>query len=623
MMRRNDSVLPVSCEVPPNGLYEAYRYLLDQIFVQTEFDKDQLRHLYIFDRAQYVGERFRPRGWQRVEVVEDPVLLKDFEIRPEFGEYEREFLSFLRVDLRGKLLRIVGEPGTGKSTFLRFMLDSYLPQQRFFGSGRLISLDLSKVLRVHDRYEYDQTADLLISNLVSSLLKTDAPPRGCAGWSHQDLVDWVRQEVEERGPARVLVAFDNVDVFDAGFQESLWRISESLARSTGCTVILCMRPINSRYFTACGVAGNSVRYDMWQRPPVLHSVIQRRLEYFLEANEDFKPNRLLRIAAREFWVTFSDMRSFIERFLDMLLDNRIQNALDNLSNYNVKLALLWTLRFISSWNLNVPLLLGRLIRATGLEMPSEGADEFDTFIVALGLGNYSMYFPRSSCLENLFSAHIRGRESDLLIKYRILKYCSGSSAPVRKDELVEHLRRFGYDSGEIVRAVSLLVAPPRRLLRSMDGEEFQEMRTLEPTHSGKYYLHRLIYYLKYVQIVADDIDIPEDLSHAMTMDRSIYERMGATLRFIDLIGNREFDEANRFISSGGDSCKLSRHYASIYGTRPLCVEMVDSARASMMSIYARLHYPASSKEKDALCEEADRIASEFRDRFAGLLCHRE
>jgi hypothetical protein len=253
-----------------------------------------------------------------------------------------------------------------------------------------------------------------------------------------------------------------------------------------------------------------------------------------------------------------------------------------------------------------------------MEMPIERVDAFDTFVVALGLGNYSMYFPRSSCLENLFSAHIRGRDCDLLIKYRILKYCAGSSTPVRKDELLEHLDKFGYGVAEIAKAVNLLVAPPRRLLQSMDGVEFLDMQTIEPTHSGKYHLHKLIYYLKYAQIVADDIDMPENLSYAMTMENTIHERMGASLRFIELIGDRELDEASHFLSSGGDPAELSRRYVNIYGTRPLSVEMLESAKANITSIYSKLHHPTAPEEKEALFGEIDRITSQLSRRLEAL-----
>lgn len=623
MMRRNDSFLPVSQEVTPNGFYLAYQHLFDQIFVQDEFDNDQLRDLYIFDRAERVREKFRPRGWQPVRVLEDPILAREFELKKEFGESERELLSFLLVDIKGKLLRIIGDPGTGKSTFLKYMIEIYLPQQKFFEKGRLLKLDLAKVLMTQNRYDYNQTVELLIKNLTLLLSKTEGAPDGCRAWEYLDFLDWVRGQVGQYGTNRVIIAFDNVDVFDANFQENLWMFSRSLASAAECTVIICMRAVNSRHFSSATTGGATVRCDMEQRAPVITKVIQRRLKYFVQKDEDFRPNRLLRISTNEFWTTFSDVEKFVDSFIRMLLDERIQNALENLTNYNVKLALLWTLRFLNSWNLNVPFLVGRLIKTIGLDMPLETVDEFDTFIVALGLCNHSVYFPRASCLENLFSAHIKDSEKDFLIKYRCLNYCAGFNSPVKKEELQAHLRKFGYNQNEIAKTIDLLLAPPRRLLRSMDGDKFEEIRTIEITHSGRYYLNRLIYYLRYIQVVADDVQMPEELSHAMTTEGLIYDRMNASIKFIQLIGNREIEETKRFFRSPGNRAELYREYVSVYGDKPLGVKILESAKANINSIYKRLNFSEACEEKESLLKQATEVATKLTNKFEQLLNSKE
>jgi hypothetical protein len=617
-MRRNASENPASCQVQPNGFYQAYRHLFDKIFLQSDFEGDELRDLYVFDRCHYTRERFQPRTWSRVELQEDLVLSREFDIPPTFGQYERELLSFLMVDVKGKLLRIIGNPGTGKSSFLKLMLETYLPQQRFIGNerrGRIITLDLSKALRVRKHYNYAQTANLLIRHLAESVQSKSFPTRAAAGWDEQQLINWLRQEVEHHGANRVMFAIDNVDVFHPSFQDNLWVIADSLCRSTGCTVILCMRPINSRYFDSPAAGASSVHYDMDQRAPVLSAVIKRRLKYFVQNSRDFRQDSHMRIGANPFWVTFEDVEEFVNSFLRIILNDRVQTALENLTNFNVKLGLLWTLRFASSWNLNVPAMVKRLVSAASLEAVPEPIDSFDSLIAALGLGNHSIYFPQSSCLENLFSAQLKRQNADLLIKYRVLKYCAGVRGDVAKTQILEHLTGFGYSQNEIATTIDALVKPPRRLLESRDGDGFHALTTLRIAHSGVYYLSHLVHNILYIQIVADDIEIPESLFTPMTRSSSKYERIKASVDFIRLVGEKEISDAARFLQSSNEINGNREAYEAIYGRELLSTDMLKSVRIQIVRRYRREKSSRSQAKWKELLDQTTQASVYLSSRF--------
>ena len=113
--------------------------------------------------------------WVKVKLIDDPALKRDFDVPDCFSALERELLSFLQVKIGGKFLRIVGDPGTGKSTLIRYMFRDYLPQQPFFAKGKIIVIDLAKAPRTRREFTYEQTVDLeavgaSVSNAESILI---------------------------------------------------------------------------------------------------------------------------------------------------------------------------------------------------------------------------------------------------------------------------------------------------------------------------------------------------------------------------------------------------------------------------------------------------------------------
>jgi len=636
MIRRNSGVLPASRCVPPNGVYDAYRHLFDEIFVRQDFEGDELESLYVFERAQYAKERYIPRYWHRVELVNDPILAKNFHLLPVFGTYERELLSFLMMDIPGKFLRIVGEPGSGKSTFVRYLFDSYLPKQRFAEHASIASLDLAKVLRTAEEYSYEETVRAVIKGICSPRAIKQRTPFLNDIWDEQSLIRQIHSEVSDKGANHVCIVFDNVDVFSSSFQHHLTRFCDSLAAAAGCTLIATTRLANAERFQPPTRANSITDRLMLQRPPVLRRVVERRLRHLLDVRRDqFEEPRRMRIAvgtSSTFFteLDFADVESFVTRFVRMLSDEHLSEALENLTNYNVRVALLWVLDLMSSWNLNLTPVIDRTLQAArrnaahreGQHLPLAGefevvkADDYNTVIVALGLCNHEMYFPEVSHLDNIFSAGLSNHESDHLIKFRALQYCSHLRAPVPQATLLKHLERFGYTRNEIQTAADLLLSHTRPLLESTDGEAFENVKTVEITHAGKYYLERLIYYVQYVQIVTDDIALPPDLS---INQGSWEERMDKLIGVLTFLGSREISEAERFLRSGDVRNLAKRDYSEVYGTVPLAARMLESLLHFVSGRGGRRSGVETSTERSPLAVRADVAAKDLTESFQRLL----
>lgn len=587
MLRKNETFRPCSCEVPPNGLYEAYRAFFDQVFVQEEFESNQLREFFIFDRHAFVKPKFIPgKGWQEVEVLQDPELESQFQIEEHFGKYEKELLSFLLVNNRSKLLKIVGDVGTGKSTFLQYMFNVFLPKQKFFENMVYIPLDLRKIFQLHEEYTHKQTIELLEQSfsqvfkdhLVVSSVENLSCPR-----KFPDILEFLKQLVKTYGPNKVIVTFDNVDMFEPGFQNHLWSIAQQMAACTGVTTIICMRHINSRYFQSIANDGASNYYLIEQRPPMISKVAQRRLLYFLNNYSGIKENRIVRIQTKDIVVTFSDLQEFAEKFMSLIGDSTINYVLESMTNYNVRVALLWILGFLRSWNLNVPQMVKKVTDAMGLKSEDKPSATFDTLINAIGLWNHSMYFPTCSSLENIFSAHLKESKADLLIKYRCLKYCDVHGDKTDKNSLIANLKKLGYSDSEIKEAVVQLLAHPRRLLRSNDGNTFKELHTLELNPAGKFYLDRLLFFLDYLQSIAVDCYLPEELVPRLDGSCAITHRILGTIGIIEFIGKRELDEMSAGKEKIGDG--FLEEYQRIYGEELLAIRLLNYTKSDIRSIF--------------------------------------
>lgn len=587
MIKKVDTLHPQSETVAPNGFFESYARFFNEVLVQDEFRTDPLRHLYVFDRHQYAEPRFYPaRGWEEVSSISDPELESEFAIDENFGGMEKELLSFLLVRRLSKVLKIVGDIGVGKSTFLQYMLECYLPRQKFFEHGIYIPINMIKIFRDRTEYSYSEVIQLL-EEWFPDLYRQHAVagdnilPDCPSGW--KQLLRFLHQLVSARGENRVILAFDNVDAFPPDFQMCLWDVTQQLAECSGATCIVAMRKVNSRYFESLDRMPGTAYYLMEQRPPVVSRVVQRRMLYFLYRDDEIRKRRRICVQARDYNIEFGDLEEFVKKFVDILLDKTAADFLENLTNFNVRVAMRWTLRLLQSWNLNVVRMVTSLINALGHQRYTDPLVTFDTLVNALGLNNHSVYFPSESCLENIFSAGLKDTSTDLLVKYRILKYCDAQDWPVRKKALLSHLAVFGYGTRECQPALDQLMAHPRRLIRSDDGESFDSLRTIELNPAGRYYLARLIHYMDYLQLVMYDCYLPDALVDALDRQSTLPSRIASVVGFVEFIGDTELSEICRGIKRLG--VRFRQDYSGVYGDDLLAARILANLEREVKLIY--------------------------------------
>ncbi len=615
MIRRNADILPVSREVLPNGFYQLYGHLFDEIFLEKTFDFDVLKDLYIFDRYEPAREPFVPREWQKVDPVTHSELEKEFLLDPNFGYQERQLLSFLLTKLTdGKLLGIVGDVGTGKSTFIQYMFKHYIPGQPFGRDTRIWVVDISHVLQTQEKYAYHETVAAVLPEVRNAFIEADATIDDTGPWTGYQFVEYVRGEIRRLSDRRkVIIVFDNVDRFPASFQKNLAQLCDTLVEATSSTVVVALRPITIPHFVLPARAGGTPPQYLEQRPPLIEKVLQRRLEHFTKARGEFKSPHQIRIAGKSVHVSFATVERFVPNFIKLVVERRVQEALEHLSNRNVLVASMWTLDLMRAWNLNVP----ELIDHPGSQEVHlrEHSDNFDTFITALGYSNHDMYFRSTSRLENLFSAGLMDSRHDTLIKCRCLKYCNHHPGPVQKETLLCHLRKFGYEEYEVAKAVNALLEAPRRLLQSVDGSTLAEINTVGISTAGRWYLNKILFYMRYIQIVADDMLLPEEKS---LNDGSWPKRMRNLLDVLELIGEREIEEVKSFMSSGSDQNVLADEYIRVYGKGPLAVEMMNSFKHFISGGSANGEKHRHSAKVEPLGESVTKSIKNLNDQFESL-----
>ncbi len=618
MLKKNETLHPVSAEVPPNGFYMAYRRFFDEAFIQDEFKHDKLRELYIYDRHTYTKPKFIPsKGWEKIEVLDDPELRSQFEIDERFGRYEKELLSLLLVNTKPKILKIVGEIGSGKSTFLQHMFFNFLPHQRFKDEGLYyLHFNLDKVFQQHECYDYERVVELLEQEFPSvtkdsSIISHDGLP-DCPN-KIQEITAYLKNIVSLLKPSRVIICFDNVDVFNPLFQKILWQITEGLATNTGATFVISMRDINSRYFETVSNSRFTSYFLMEQRPPILSKVVERRLLHFASKDLLVKEVRRLRIQANEITVSFSDFEEFVKNFIAIIFNDEISNALDNLTNYNIRVGLRWVLSFIQSWNLNVVQMVSKLTKAIVVRTSVEPFTTFDTLLNAIGLWNHRIYFPRSSSIENIFSANLKGSKADLLIKYRCLKYCQAYGNTKTKKDLILHLESLGYLEPEIREAVDQLLTHPRRLLFSNDGDRFEEIVTLGLNPAGKYYLIKLLYYLDYFELISADCFLPARSILKLEEENRSVSRISKAIKFIKYIGEVELDEIENSIQTHRMSLE---EYRRTYGSELLSVSILYAVKDNILAIFSSMRsYSLAHHQCYRILHTIDSIIEELSKKY--------
>ena len=221
-------------------------------------------------------------------------------------------------------------------------------------------------------------------------------------------------------------------------------------------------------------------------------------------------------------------------------------------------------------------------------------------------------------MENIFSAHLKESKADLLIKYRCLKYCDVHGERVDKNGLLAHLEKFGYSKSEIKEATEQLLALPRRLLRSDDGDGFEQLQTIELNPAGKFYLDKLLFYLDYLELIAIDCYLPEELVPRLDQNSVITDRLLRTIRFIQFIGDIELEEIREGKEKIGDG--FWEEYQRIYGYELLASRILRHARSSIRSIFISTpSYLPSDQSFHKVRNDIDLISMKLSQKLQDLL----
>lgn len=626
MGRETDGKQPIDYRISPNSFYEEYRVQIDPPFVRQKFTREDLQKIYVFDRFRISEARFQPtylNPENAIEFKDKSILERYYEIPPEFGLLELEMIAFLHEDLESKWLRLIGRAGVGKSTFLDYMFNVYLPTQKGFVNFITLRVDVSAILRMHDKYTYDLTARRLVEALHRTAVSNNFAAPVDNYWDESKLINILRKEVDSRGCHRVIVILDNIDVMPESFQRHSSVFSQSLAFATKCTVITSVRPVNSKNITNPSEGAAIARYDLPQRPPLLSKVIQKRLEYCLKYSKELYEPRKIRFTHGDYTITFKDFQRFFNALTTVLISDSVKEAIENLSNYNIRQALIWALHFIKSWNLDISSLVEPVFKTQISESHRSHVELLDQFIIALGLKNHKLYFNECSDLENVFSSHLSNVEHDLLIKIRCLFYCRAYQPSVRKVDLEKHLCRFGYLPANQKVAIMLLNQAHRQLLESSDCDPndwgnnqskdnvdgppkpvnsqisrhiltseseyninsiYESIQSLSITQAGLYYIEKLIYWMNYLQIIADDVWLPESFQFA---GGTAYDRFESIYGFIEVIGQRELVETKVYVNNAIGQDEDIRELSYIYGEQPLACRMLKSLESTLRRLQRR------------------------------------
>jgi ABC-type branched-subunit amino acid transport system ATPase component len=453
-----------------------------------------------------------------------------------------------------RLVLLVGDIGVGKTTYLWYQRTVTLAERGAFCAevnvGRpLTKRDLAK--RVREGFEVQVlekfvalikggvSSDAIEFSIYEDVLQRSKDelselPEGSLAWKRR-----CRSKIREfkRGHAEevlrreiaciskitkqpVFLFIDEVDrISDPALRTDLVDIARDISIHAGVTVVIATRIYTQSFILERTIAGTSYLILTLQ-PPHLGDIIKKRLLYVQKL---IKADPSLRVLLKDRSVHFKDSTSgitlttddildFVTACCESLLKKGTLTCIERLSNYNVRLALVFIKAVLSSPHLHMNVL--RL--ASGLSLPQH------ELLPILALGNWDRYNPAESLIVNFFDDDKPNGVYNTLIRIRVLQtvvcLARKDKTDVKPARIVSTLGRFGYDTDHCSQVLRSLVT-----IQFLDTDDrtaaerdLHEVGDLRLTLAGAYYLNDLIFEIRYAELMQDAVDWPQNLPAAIT-----------------------------------------------------------------------------------------------------------
>jgi hypothetical protein len=486
------------------------------------------------------------------------------------GVLELDLIAFLLHYKRNRLLSVVGSIGTGKTTFIRYVLEDvrrrcpslnrYAPvvlNCLAIGSHSPSFVDLLfEVVRAAESWVRSEAAlqqslakKASLTQIVDSFRDMrNAPDSRDVPAAY--FIDFVRRLADCVAPDyEPVVVFDNVDQLEPEAVSRICTLARAVHVNTHLCVLTAMRPTThrtqiERYFEKGALAQFSIEVE----PPDLRAVIRQRLRKVFR-----DPESLRLVSANGISIAIGSAEAAISSLSEKVLNQRSQSIfLREICGNNVRKALVGFVNFLRFRDLKYQLLLG-VKHDVGTTDEELHGSWFEHFLTGLMEGDRQFFMDGYGPISNILTFEHGGRDNYLVL-YWTLAGLSWAGRYVPRHIVLGWLAQAGFP-GDVASAAmdhllrrGLLYSPTREDRLSTDSEVMLSV-------TGAYYIDWLLSNPQYVYTAIFDVPLRHERWHDAARD-TFAIRIASIAEYLDAIVDVEVSHLTRLCASPNENAEL-------------------------------------------------------------------
>lgn len=529
-MRVTEKVFPHEVErIPHRICFEHIRYIaqiFDNSFENSHFDGIYEHERYKYDDIFYNGTL-------------DNLVHRNNEIKnnSNLAEEEIDILSLVKSIEVHRLLKIVGDVGVGKSTFLQHIIGSHFNTDEFEKpipfyidwkgfSPSSIEDPLPSIRKKFAQYVYKSFEerftreklieidymvfdhDILFANDRSALLHVssesieDIKSRKIIEKIDNEYIDFAIARLRTLGRENrnyAIIIMDNLDQIYLNIYKHIVELMVHLREETPFLIIVAMRD-HTYHQSSMFERENIIQpWKMRLCPPNIKSTISRRINYFFP--KIFDSSKHTDMFSRQKNVSIDICRSLS---LSPIYNTKSYNFIAKWSNYNIREVFSTILHIISYHGLPISRNQNRIINGDPIDI------SMDDCIIALALGDYELFYPDRSKVFNPYYHAFENQKLGLLSAVRMMQYLYQSRDPIKCKEIIDYFSSLGYPID--ILNLQILTMLNKDVIWSDTGpvDDFKtDKSSIRLSYRGRLYLEILFRRTTYNYIISYNIDVPK------------------------------------------------------------------------------------------------------------------
>ena len=559
---------------------------LSKIFGDIVGDDDLLEECYCPVRTRGFDEFFAPSFITGIPNV----VFASGQIEP--GSFIRQWLSENSSQKYSSPCVIVGDVGTGKSTFINHFFRVFLKQNNLTDLIKGIIIDLSsipphvKTIRNEITMQFEkgllqffpEIRDYTIEDFkevynehlgfdIAILKEMGKDNPQVAKVTLLKKIDQLNQDSRIKGPAHLshirrtrpgiltVLVLDNVDHHPGNVQEEIFYFARSMVREYRCPIIMTARQYTvPKAYRHLALSAFQPRFLALSLPDTKELILKRKnylLEHSAIIDKVYKLTKKDEIQITQRGKTWSmklvDLKARMQVLLDSFLTSDVIRMLENLANYDFRYLLK---------TMNVALSSGYLYPEDGARRRKD-ISEYD-LLRAIILGNNPYFSPHDSTVVNLFCNGGKNIPNNNLVRYRLLQAMNYFGNEVGIHTLMDFMKSIGYEEEQVSGVLDLFLSLGLVESPLFEGKTLSDnISRVSLTYSGRYYVDYLAKSPRYLQYMMNGSFIDEDyyeliresLEAKTGADRKEKERIVAIYQatdfFIEYLKHKEGEERTR------------------------------------------------------------------------------